>query len=422
MNAKEAVNYIESYSWSRTRLGLERTRELLRLLGDPQKKLKFVHVAGTNGKGSTCAMLASVLRCAGYRTGLYTSPYICRFNERMQVNGEDIPDEELAEITAAVKPLAEGMSDHPSQFEIVTAIAMLYFLRHGCDIVVLEVGMGGISDATNVIEAPECAVITTIGLEHTEYLGNTLAEIARNKAGIIKEGCPAVCYRACGEVEAVFEKAAAEKHASLVKAGFEALHPISDSLDGQTFSFRNHENLFLPLLGAHQLKNAAVVLETIEILQKRGWKITEKDIRDGLAGVKWPVRFELVRKVPPFIIDGAHNPQCAEALAAALEKYLPGKKNIFLIGVLADKEYDKIIAFLRPYAKSFVCVTPDSPRALSADALAGYLHSLGEDAVSCRSIAEGVETALSYALPVVACGSLYMAGRVREVIKSFTDK
>lgn len=216
MNAKEAVNYIESYSWSRTRLGLERTRELLRLLGNPQKKLKFVHVAGTNGKGSTCAMLASVLRCAGYRTGLYTSPYICRFNERMQVNGEDIPDEELAEITAAVKPLAEGMSDHPSQFEIVTAIAMLYFLRHGCDIVVLEVGMGGISDATNVIEAPECAVITTIGLEHTEYLGNTLAEIARNKAGIIKEGCPAVCYRACGEVETVFEKAAAEKHASLV--------------------------------------------------------------------------------------------------------------------------------------------------------------------------------------------------------------
>ena len=183
MNAKEAIDYIESYSWSKTRLGLGRERELLDRLGNPQKKLKFVHVAGTNGKGSTCAMLASVLRCAGYRTGLYTSPYICRFNERMQVNGEEISDAELAEITAIVKPIAEGMHDHPSQFEIVTAIAMVYFLRQRCDIVVLEVGMGGISDATNVIDAPECAVITTIALEHTEYLGSTLAEIAGTRRG-----------------------------------------------------------------------------------------------------------------------------------------------------------------------------------------------------------------------------------------------
>lgn len=418
MNVKEAVDYIESYSWSKTRLGLERTRVLLEKLGNPQRKLKFVHVAGTNGKGSTCAMLASILRCAGYRTGLYTSPYICRFNERMQVNGEDISDSELAEITGTVKPVAEAMSDHPSQFEIVTAIAMLYFLRKNCDIVVLEVGMGGISDATNVIESPECSVITTISLEHTEYLGNTLAEIAYNKAGIIKSGCPVVCYRGCKEVEDVFEKTAAENNSPLTKADFFSIRPISDGLNGQIFSFRDHEHLTLPLLGEHQLKNAAVVLETVEVLRKRGWKISEKDIHNGISDVKWPVRFELVRKEPPIIIDGAHNPQCAEALATALEKYLPGKQSVFLMGVLADKEYDKIVSSLRPYAKRFVCVTPDSPRALSAAALAEYLRSLGEDAVSCKSFEDGVKTALEDNSPVVACGSLYMAGYVREIILS----
>jgi len=418
MNVNEAVEYIESYSWSKTRLGLERTRFLLEKLGNPQKKLKFVHVAGTNGKGSTCAMLASILRSAGYRTGLYTSPYICRFNERMQVNGEDISDTELADITGIVKPIAEEMEDHPSQFEIVTAIAMLYFLRQSCDIVVLEVGMGGISDATNVIEMPECSVITTISLEHTEYLGNTLAEIAYNKAGIIKDGCPVVCYRGVREVEDVFEKTAAEKNAVLTKADFFSIRPISDGLNGQSFSFREHKNLTLPLLGEHQLKNAAVVLETVEVLRNRGWKISEEDIHNGLAKVKWPVRFELVRKNPPVIIDGAHNPQCAEALAAALNKYLPGKQSVFLMGVLADKEYDKIVSSLRPYAKSFVCVTPDSPRALSAEALAEYLRSLGEEAVSCGNFADGVMTALADNSPVVACGSLYMAGHAREIILS----
>ena len=416
MNAQEAIEYIESYSWSKTRLGLERVRELLHKLGDPQRKLKFVHVAGTNGKGSTCAMLASVLRTAGIRTGLYTSPYICRFHERMQVNGEDISDEELAEITALVKPAAEAMADHPSQFEIVTAIAMLYFLRQSCDIVVLEVGMGGVSDATNVIEQPECSVITTISLEHTEYLGNTLAEIAYNKAGIIKEGCGVVCYPACAEVENVFEKCAEGKNAPLAKADFSSLRPVSDSLSGQVFSYKNYKSLSLPLVGEHQLKNAAVALEALEVLQKRGWKISEKAIREGLAEVKWPVRFELMRKEPPFIIDGAHNPQCAEALAAALGKYLPGKQSVFLMGVLADKEYDKILSLLRPYAKSFVCVTPDSSRALSAAKLAEFLRFLGEEAAVCGSFEDGVKTALAARSPVVACGSLYMAGHIREIV------
>ena len=201
MTPQEAIDYIEQFTWSTTKLGLERTQALLRALGDPQKKLKFIHVAGSNGKGSTCAMLAAILRSAGYRTGLYISPYIQDFCERMQIDGENVPGDKLAEITERVRVIADAMEDHPSQFELVTAIAMEYFCEARCDIVVLEVGMGGALDSTNAIDAPEVAVITNIGLEHTEYLGDTLEKIAATKAGIIKSGCSAVCYDGAPEVD-----------------------------------------------------------------------------------------------------------------------------------------------------------------------------------------------------------------------------
>ena len=353
MTAHDAINYIEGCTWSRTRLGLGRTRELLSKLGNPQKKLRFIHVAGTNGKGSTCAMLASVMQKAGYKTALYTSPYICRFNERMQINGAEIPDDMLAELTERVKPIAEGMADHPSQFELVTAIAMLYFLEEKCDIVVLEVGLGGALDSTNAIDRPECAVITTIGLEHTEYLGHTLPEIASAKAGIIKPGCDVVCYRNVPEVEEVFERTCRENNARLVKADFDSIRPISHSLSGQSFAWRNYASLRLPLLGAHQLRNAAVVLETLEVMRKKGWNISDEAVVSGLAETKWPVRFEVLRAEPPVVIDGAHNPECAEALAANLREYLPGEKCVFLMGVLADKDYRQMLASLAPYAERF---------------------------------------------------------------------
>ena len=422
MNVQETIDYINSFTWSKTRLGLERTRTLLEKLGDPQKKLRFIHVAGTNGKGSTCAMLASVLKCAGYRTGLFTSPHIVRFNERIQVNGVEITDEELAEAAESVIKAADSMDDHPSQFELVTAIGMVYFLHRQCDIVVVEVGMGGDMDSTNVIDIPECSVICNIGLDHTEYLGDTLEKIAATKAGIIKPDCPVVCYRGSADVEAVFERTATEKRSPLYKADFEAIRPISDSLSGQVFSWHELDKLSLPLIGAHQLKNAAVVLETLKVLNDNGWNISEQSIRSGLASTKWPVRFEVLRQSPPVIVDGAHNPQCAEALAAALEKYLPGKQSVFLMGVLADKDYARILGILCPYAKRFVCITPDSPRALGANELAGYLRGLGEDAESCGSIEQGVIRALSDGCPVAACGSLYMAGIAAGLFKKMIDK
>ena len=420
MNVTEAISYIESQTWSTTRLGLDRTRTLLSALGEPQKKLKFIHVAGTNGKGSTCAMLASIMQAAGYRTGLYTSPYICRFNERIQVNGEEIPDGKLAELTEKIMPIAESMEDHPSQFELVTALAMQYFLDEKCDIVVLEVGLGGALDSTNVIDSPEVAVITNIGLEHTEYLGNTLAEIASAKAGIIKPGCMTVCYRGSKDVEEVFERACRENGAWLVKADFDGIVPLSENLDGQFFSYHNLTRMFLPLLGEHQLKNAAVVIETAKVMKRLGWKIYNDDIRKGLETTVWPARFEVISRDPIFIVDGGHNPQCADSLAKAISEYLPGKKVTFIIGVLSDKDYMSMIRSVMTYAKHFVCVTPNSPRAMPASKLAALLTSMGLSAEASSGINESIDAAIRYSgkEPIVAFGSLYMAGLVRKAMLS----
>lgn len=415
MIEREAIEYIENQGWSETRLGLDRTRTLLAALGNPQEKLRFVHVAGSNGKGSTCAMLDSILRCAGYRTGLYTSPYIEHFNERMRVNGEDIPAAELARITERIKAIAEAMDDHPSQFELVTAIAMQYFYERRCDIVVLEVGMGGTLDSTNVIPAPEAAVITNIGLEHTEYLGSTITEIAVAKAGIIKPGCSAVCYDGNPTATAVVEKVCQSCGVSLRWADFTQLERISETLEGQRFRYRGAEYA-ISLLGGHQLKNAAVVLETVDVLRARDWDIPQWAVERGLLDAKWPARLEVLGRLPLFILDGGHNPQCAAALAESLGRLLPGDKSVFLMGVLADKDYAAMADAVLPLAERFICVTPNSARALPAGKLCEFLRARGAKAEACESIDDGILKALLATGEdgrVVAFGSLYMAGAVR---------
>ncbi len=418
MTPQEAIDYIEQFTWSTTRLGLERTQALLHALGDPQKKLKFIHVAGSNGKGSTCAMLAAIAQAAGYRTGLYISPYIQDFCERMQVDGQNVPGEALASITERVRDIADAMEDHPSQFELVTAIAMQYFHEAKCDIVVLEVGMGGALDSTNAIDAPEVAVITNIGLEHTEYLGKTLTAIASTKAGIIKPGCHAVCYDGSPTVTKVIRGVCKEKGVPLRCVRFKRMEPLSETLDGQTFRW-DGEEMRVALLGPHQLHNTATVLETVDALRERGWKIPDEAVKTGLAVVKWPARLEVLSRDPIFLLDGGHNPQCAEALAAAIDKLLPGKKVVFLLGVLADKDYPQIMDIVMPYAKKFICMTPFSGRALPARKLAEYLRSRGAAASSCGSdVARGIRAAQKAAGKrgaVVAFGSLYLAGHIRTV-------
>ena len=419
MTAKEAVEYIHSICWMGSRPGLERTYELLRRMGNPQKALNFVHIAGTNGKGSTAAMTASILQKAGYRVGLFTSPCLYKFNERIQLNGEHISDEDLAAVTSFVKPLAAAMADHPTEFELVSCIGFEYFRRKGCDMVVLEVGMGGALDSTNVIDVPEVAVITNIGLDHTAFLGNTLEEIAETKAGIFKEGGSAVIYRGSPSVEAVFENICREKKAGLRKADFEGLISVSHDLDGQVFACGSRKGLQLPLLGEHQLNNAAVVLAVMDTLQDMGWNITEDHIREGLAQVSWPGRFDIAGYDPLFIVDGGHNPQCLEALVQNVKDYLDGRTVIGLTGVLADKDYGQMYVPMLPLISQFVCITPPNDRKLEAKELAAHLQSKGAKAVACDSIAEGVAKAKELAGKdgVVLCfGSLYSIGRIKSAL------
>ena len=420
MTRDEAVEYIENAGWSQTRLGLGRTKELLARLGDPQDSLRFIHVAGSNGKGSICAMLDSVLRKAGFRTGLYTSPYLERFEELIRVDGKEITGGQLAAITETIRAEAEAMEDHPSRFEMLTAAAMLFFRQMQVDIVVLEVGMGGALDSTNAINAPEVAVIANITLEHTEYLGTTIEEITDTKCGIIKPGSIAVCYD--GE-PAVTEIVRAKCRAAGVPLRFASKTEaviLHQDIDHQSFIWKDRK-YGICLAGTHQIYNACTALEVIEALRLRGWEIPESAVLDGLEETRWPARCEVMAKEPLVILDGAHNQQCAQALADAVGRLVPGQKAVFLTGILADKNYGKMIDLLAPYAQSFICVTPPSPRALPAQELAESIRKRGMKADAAETIRDairlGLTTAAADGSVLVMTGSLYLAGEIRSVFR-----
>ncbi len=418
MTDVEAVELIHKRAWVGQKPGLERIRRLLDRLGNPQNSLKFVHIAGSNGKGSTAAMLASVLTAAGLKTGLYTSPHLWRFHERLQVDGVPISGDDLVEITVQVLEAAED----ETEFELMTAIGMVHFLRSRCDIVVLETGLGGRLDSTNIIPAPEAAVITNIGLEHTEFLGDTLEKIAAEKAGIIKPGCDVVLYRQSREVIETVEDACrrAGNSGRLWLTDPKTLEMVSSGPEGQRFRYQRMGPFHIPLLGEYQLYNAITVLETVAALRLRGWGITWEAVNRGLSRARWPGRMELVRRCPDVILDGGHNPQCLEALARSLKKLYPGKKMIFLTGVLADKDWSAMMEELLPLAREFYTITPDSPRAMSAAALAAWLEDRGVKAIACESAWNGLDRALAAAGPqdmVCVTGSLYMIGEVRHMLE-----
>lgn len=418
MTYTEALDYISSVAWQGSRPGLARIAALMDGLGNVQNDLKYIHIAGTNGKGSVSALLSSVLTAAGYRTGLYTSPYIIRFNERMQINGVPIADEALAEVVDRVRPVADAMDDKPTEFELITAAAFLWFAWEKCDIVVLETGLGGRLDATNLILADECAVITNIGLDHTEYLGETLAQIAWEKANIIKPAAPVVAYDSDEAAMAVIRDMAKQQGSALSVASFGDLVSVRDSLDGQTFRYKNSPALSMALLGPHQLRNASVVLEVVEVLRRRGWSISDEALTEGFAATRWPARFEVVSRDPIAIVDGAHNPQGMEALCDGLRHYLPGKRIVCLVGVLADKDWQHMMDMLKAVAVDFVVVQPDSPRALKDTELAAYLSDRDHWVAVADTIQTGAAGAEFRAKfmngVVVACGSLYMMAEVRN--------
>lgn len=415
MEYNDAIDYINGTSWTGKVPGLGRITQLLHTLGDPQDKLRFVHIAGTNGKGSCAAMLASVLKAAGYKTGLFTSPYLHRFNERMRINGLEIDDAGLAALVERIKPAADAMTDHPSEFELTTAAAMLYFAETDCGAVVLETGLGGRFDATNVIKAPECCVITNIGLDHTGVLGSTVEEIAGEKAGIIKDGCPCVLYCQSENVMDVIRRACRERKAPLTITQPAALTPGFDSTDGQSFTYKGEEYA-LPLLGRAQLYNAAACIETVGLLNNRGFSIDSLALEAGLYAVEWPARFEILTDEPYFVLDAAHNPQGIQTTAENLKSYFPHQRRVILIGVMADKNWREMADIMAAVGDEFITVSPQSSRALPAGELAEYIESLGKPVRVSDSVEDGVRMALSMgddSTMICAVGSIYMAGDIR---------
>ncbi|MBC3795904.1 bifunctional folylpolyglutamate synthase/dihydrofolate synthase [Acetobacterium tundrae] len=428
MNITEAINYIEATHKFGTRLGLESMKNLLAEMGNPQDKLKFIHVAGTNGKGSTSAMIAATLKNAGYNTGLFTSPFLEKFNERIQLNNVPIDDESLVAATSFVKErievlLAQG-EPHPTEFEMVTAVGLQYFYEKRTDIVVLEVGLGGRLDATNIIKDPVAVVIMSISLDHTDYLGETVAEVAFEKASIIKEGSDVVVYPQDPEALKVILDFAKSKNASVILADpkdisiesfdghSQTLKYLGDHLDLDTFQ--------LKLLGSHQSLNCLTALEVIALLIKKGYHINSDHIKAALSAVTFPGRFEIFLESPVVLIDGAHNSNGIQAFVKNMNQYFPGKTINLYFGMLADKDIEVSLSFLVPIATTIHTLTPNSDRAMPAETMAALIHDSYGKTVDFYDTMDAAVKSIDLTKKDevnVFVGSLYMIGEARTLIR-----
>jgi len=403
-------------------LGLERVSALLKLLGDPQEKVRCVHVAGTNGKGSVVEMTAQILHAAGYKTGRYISPALFEFNERVSINGVNITDSELKKLFAsaknAAKQLEKSFGELPTEFEFVTALAFLYFAEKKCDIVVLETGLGGRLDATNAIQNPVSVIITAIGFDHMKELGDTLEQIAGEKAGIIKPGSDVVSYVQEPEAAKVIETRCKETGSRLYIAENEKVSVKSCDRNGLVFDYGDLKDLRLSLCGDYQSKNVAVVLKNIEVLRQKGFEISDSAIRKGLHKAVWPGRMAFISKKPVVLFDGAHNLHGVKALTSSLKQMFPNQKFIFVMGVLADKDYREMIAEFTPLAAHVITVAPPNPRALLPDELAKNISGYVKNVHSANSIKKGIAEAKALqkktGLPICCFGSLYSAKEVYD--------
>lgn len=429
MNYAEALEYIHGTKKYSTKPGLLRIENLLREMGDPHKKMKYVHIAGTNGKGSSTAMMGSVLIQAGYKTGLFISPYLERFNERMQINNNPISDDDLVKFTMKTKNHIADMLDkgmlHPTEFELLTAMAFDYWAANGCDFVSLEVGMGGRLDATNVIDAPEVAMIVSISFDHTHYLGNTISEIAWEKCGIVKPGTEVVCY-ADQPQEALdkIREICIERGAPLIVPNKEEVKIIETGLFGSRISYKGIETT-VPLMGAHQVYNAIGVIEAARALARRGYNITDEIIAKGIAETKWVGRLEPICSSPYCIIDAAHNPDSVRSLAQTIDTLFKDRKIVAVMGMLADKNYALCIPEIARRCEIFVAAQPDSPRALDVNETARLAAEHCSNVFAQSSIQEAVDKAFELAGEdgmVLICGSLYLIGEAKTYIRSLKSK
>ena len=419
MNYNDALRYIGSRLRFGIKPGLDRIRRLLCRLGEPQSKLRFIHVAGTNGKGSTCTMTAAGLMAAGYRVGLYTSPYICDFRERIQIDGKMIPEADLARLTEQAAAIIDD-EDETTEFEVITCIALMWYAEQKCDYVVLETGLGGRLDATNVIDAPFAAAITRIDLDHTAILGDTLAAVAGEKAGIIKEGTKVVIESGQPEEAlTVLTDACRMQGIEPVIPDRESVAVLGRSIEGTDIVYKGIE-IHIPLVGAHQIDNAITAVELLFIAG-----VDKECIEEGIAKAFIPARMELLSREPIVVLDGAHNPNGAQALAAAVEELLRGQSVIAVMGVLRDKDYHRELEMLAPLFERIYCADGFSDRCQTADMLAQSASAYTQT-IPCESPEEAVCKAVDYAKnsnsALVVCGSLYLAGRVRPLLVDLLGK
>ncbi len=434
MNYTEARAYVDATAKFGIKPGLERIEKMMTYLGNPQDRLKCVHVAGTNGKGSTCTMLASILTGAGYRTGLFTSPYVIDFRERFMVDGEMISEEEFAGYMTRIKTvndLLEKSGCNLTQFELITAVAFLWFAEKECDVVVLECGLGGRLDSTNVIKEPLCSVITKISLDHTDILGDTVEKIAGEKAGIIKPGCPVVLApNQRHEVVSVIVRRCAEIGSPLTVSGMDTVS-VKAMLPTMTEVNYAGLRLMVPLPGPHQVENAITAVNAARELNERGLKLSDEKIVAGIAKASIPARFEIISHDPLVVVDGAHNPDGIDALCHSIDALLGGRSIVGIIGMLRDKAYESALSEIVPRFDMVLTVTPDSPRALSAKELSACAQQFAGEGVTVKPV-DSLKKAASLALDmtdeaaaVVVCGSLYLASDMlplmRELIESRKD-
>lgn len=421
MKYEEALAKIHSFQTFGSRLGLSRMRVLMNYLGDPQDALPTIHVAGTNGKGSVCRYLAEILRGQGYHVGLYTSPYLEEFNERIEYDGEPIAPDDLAACAARVfsavdRMLSEGL-ESPTEFEVVTAIGFVYFRQKPLDFLVLEVGLGGTGDSTNLVRSPLVSVVTSISYDHMDVLGDTLEAIAAEKAGIFKPGCPVVSHVKEPGPAAVIRKIAAERDCPYIDAALAKPRDITRSLDGYGFTLDGFGRIELGMIGLHQIDNAVCALHVVEALEKRGIiKADRALVRAAMTRARQKGRLEILRRSPCILIDGAHNEAGAEALASVMEYHFKGGRILLVLGVLADKKADRILDPLLRLGVDAIATEPDNPRRLPAAELCRQIRDAG---TSCRAVPDWadacrlVDASMDRYDAVLFSGSLYLIGRIR---------
>lgn len=417
MNYEEAMNFIQNTNKFGSVLGLDNIRELLERLGNPQDQLRVVHIAGTNGKGSTLAFLAGIFRESGYRAGRYVSPASFSYEERFRINEENISKKDLCFYMEKIKNVAEEMVkdglSHPTMFEIETALSFLYFLDKKVDVVLLETGMGGRLDATNVVKKSIATVIASIGMDHMQFLGDTLEKIASEKAGIIKEGCPVISYDNTKEVNEVIKNKAKQMHAKVTFVNSAGIRVLQESLNGESFSYRSsdgrwYEKIEIPLLGRHQINNAALALETLNVI-KNYYCISDFQTEDGMRKTIWRGRIEILEREPMVICDGAHNPDGAKSLLSFLQNNFTNQRLIYIMGVLSDKDYEQMVQILAPAADKIYTVAPDNPRALSSRELCNCISKYHQNVEERQRLAECLSEVRQKAEKddvIIICGTL----------------